>query len=94
MRQAVILKPELVEVGDTIAVTYPESGGIKITKTGTVAKRIDYNSVRHMMTEEGSTIFSWEPGKNTGIQVVLLAKKPVEQPESMLDMFRERIGNG
>lgn len=72
------IKAELVEIGDNITVYLPESGGIIMTKTGTIGKRHDHGDMRSYLTEEGMVLFTFQPGKPRLVKLTLNSRTPVE----------------
>ena len=81
------IQPELIMSGDTIEVEYPEDGGITIVKRGVVAYVQPHAGNRHILTQEGSTLAVWSPGKRDGLSFTLLDRIPNITP--MLDFFEE-----
>lgn len=69
------IKPEQIILGDTIRISYPESGGIKVAKEGTVAVREDHGKSRFLLTAEGGQLLVWEPGAPK-LRITLLARNP------------------
>lgn len=90
------IKPETVDIGDTIRVVAPDVGdGVERSWIGKVATREDNGSVRAYFTAERGRILTWEPGKPYP-RVTLLNREPViEEPAlfdmEMLDEARERV---
>lgn len=87
------IDPSLIETGDDISVEHMPNRGLTIINRGVVAKRIDRGSVRYLMTKEGATILAWEPGKKTGVKVILFGREEVSQSTLFdnMDELRERI---
>lgn len=52
------IRPELVEVGDRIRVTFPKARGVVMTHEGVVHHRADSGDVRYLYTEEGATLIA------------------------------------
>lgn len=81
MRQALgkprLIAPELVEIGDEVSVSYEESNGITKTLRGIIAKQVVTGRSRFLMTKEGGTIFSWEPGRRNKVKVTLYSREMV-----------------
>lgn len=70
------IKPELVEIGDTISVTFPRDGGLTVTHVGRVAKATTHGKTRYLITAEGATVLAWEPTGNR-VKIILLKREPV-----------------
>ena len=85
-----IIKPELVEIGDVIVVTLPESRGITQTKRGRVSKRVDSGDVRTYTTDEGAILFTWQPERPRLVKIILVDRQPFQQVElfSMIELDR------
>lgn len=66
-----IIKPELIQIGDDISVTHKAVDGVTTIVRGIVSTRQDLGSVRNLSTAEGGTLLAWEPGVNTGVQILL-----------------------
>lgn len=79
------IDPSLIEEGDTIKVTFPKTGGLEITYTGTVHRRSDHGRTRILYTAEGTPILSWEPKGNKKVHVLLLHR--AEKAQEVLDFF-------
>lgn len=95
IRRPRFIAPELVEIGDDVEVEIVKANrGIKTKKRGIVGKRVYSGKARFYTTEEGATIFSFEPGKPTGIKIMLYGRAEHVE-ESLFDMgndeIRERI---
>lgn len=93
-----VIKPELVEIGDTVRVTLRKRNGITFIHEGTVASRVDRGSARLMLTRERAILFAWGGDRQPPIKVELLARPPVAQvplfPEEFseaMEAVRERI---
>ncbi len=86
------IKPELVEIGDTVRVVHKRKNGVVMTLEGVVGKRVDNGPARHMMTVEGSTLFAWGGRHNSPVTVWLLNRKPQEQDELPMN-FSEFMAN-
>lgn len=80
------IRPENIEIGDTIRVAYPVNGGIRIIKEGTVAERQDHNACRILLTAEGGHLLAWEPGGQRDIRITLLDRKPVNNDPTLFDL--------
>lgn len=65
----------LIEIGDTIEVTHKKSKGITLKYIGKVSELIYNGAVRRLLTEEGATILTWQPGKPNP-KVVLISREP------------------
>lgn len=95
IRRPRFIMPELVEIGDDISVEIVKANrGIISTKRGIVSKRVYSGKGRYYVTSEGATIFSFEPGKPTGIKITLYGRAE-SVSESLFeidaDETRERI---
>lgn len=80
-----VIAPELVEIGDLVAVTFKESRGIVMSKRGRVAKRTEHGSLRSYLTAEGAIIFTSEPGRPMQVTITLIDRTPVEG-ETLFDV--------
>lgn len=85
------IRPETIDIGDTIRVTFPKHQGMTNSITGTVAKREEHGMRRHMLTEEGGRLLVWEPGKHENFRVTLLDRNPKREPEQ-LEIFNNETG--
>lgn len=83
------IKPELIDVGDTVEAIYPEDGGLTLRKRGTVSKIDTYVGSRLFLTAEGACIFRYSPGTTSPVKVILIARGPV--PSEPLSMFDELL---
>lgn len=81
-----LTKPELIDVGDIIEVQFPDDGGITTIKRGVVAYIEAHAGMRHFLTQQGSVIARYAPGKPYLEKFTLIARIAPEQP--MLDMFQ------
>lgn len=86
------IRPETVEIGDTVRVTYPVNGGIEVSKVGTVASREDHGNLRIYLTAEGGHLFDWQPHTTRHVRVTLLARNPPASGETLFDMPMADIG--
>lgn len=77
IRQPRLIDPSLIEVGDDISVTMKPNKGIISTKRGIVAKKVYSGKSQFYMTEEGSTIFAFEPGRSHGLTIMLYGRAQV-----------------
>lgn len=85
------IAPENIEIGDTIRVVFKVNKGVVMTHEGTVSERKDQGSVRTLYTDEGGTLFAWEPGRHN-LTVTLLNRPPMSQATLPgLDEIRDRI---
>lgn len=82
------IAPELIISGDTIEVEYPEDGGVTVVKRGIVAYVQPHAGMRHLLTQEGSVLAVWSPGKRDRVKYTLIDRMPVIG--SMLEMFEEQ----
>lgn len=82
-----IIKPELIQEGDIIEVQYPDDGGITTIKRGVVAYIQAHAGMRHFLTQQGSVIGRYSPGRAYDEKFTLIARIAPEHP--MLDMFTE-----
>lgn len=86
------IRPELIEIGDKVRVTFPTKKGVTMTHEGVVSSRVDHGAVRFLYTEEGATLFSWQVGKSA-LRVLLLDRPPAPQePLSLFTEVLERTG--
>ena len=75
IRRPRIIMPELVEIGDDISVEIKKPNrGIITTKRGIVGKRIYSGKARFYTTDEGATLFSFEPGTPHGLLITLYGR--------------------
>lgn len=81
------IKPELISEGDIIEVQFPDDGGITIIKRGVVAYLERHAGMVHFLTQQGSVIARYMPGRPTLDKYTLIARIAPEQP--MLDMFQD-----
>lgn len=81
------IKPELITEGDIIEVQFPDDGGITSIKRGVVAYMERHAGMVHFLTQQGSVIARYMPGKPTKDKYTLIARMAPVQP--MLDMFTE-----
>jgi hypothetical protein len=79
------ISPELVEIGDTVRVTFEPVQGIVRTREAIVHRRIDENGVRAYFTKDGGLIFTWKVGKKHGYIIHVLDREPQEQ-QTLFDM--------
>ena len=90
-----VIDPSLVDVGDTITVTYPKDAGVLVHMVGKVARIRDEGNYKHFDTKEGGRIFHWRAGDRSGIRVTLTARDPQPQipmfDSETFDQVRERI---
>lgn len=86
------IAPELIAVGDTISITYPEDGGITSIKRGMVASIQVHGALRNLCTMEGSVLGVYAPGLNIGRVVFTLLDRPAasQEPLSLFDDVLER----
>lgn len=89
-----VIKPELIELGDTISVVHPRDQGIVCILEGVVHERKDSGNVRYLITKEGATLLAWTPGRN--VKVTLLSRPEFKQESltivsDFFDETRERI---
>lgn len=95
MKLTRVIKPEQIEIGDTISVTHPRDKGIVLVLEGVVHKKQSSGNVRYFTTKEGSTLLAWVPGVNT-VRVTLISR-PETPPAQIqfindfLDETRERL---
>jgi hypothetical protein len=87
------IAPELIEIGDDVSAQIVKPNrGITTTHRGIVGKKVYSGKSQYFMTEEGATIFSFEPGKNSGVVVTLFGRAEfVEETLFEVEMDRERI---
>lgn len=85
-----LIKPELIEAGDTITVTYPEDHGVQVTKTGIVAYVAPHAGMRHVITQEGGVLAVWAPGISDKLKFTL-NKRPAMEQTPMFDLLEDRI---
>lgn len=90
------IKPELVEIGDTIEVELAKLAGMVIIRKGVVSAFGKNGNVRQLLTSEGGILCAWEPGKPSRVTVTLIKRAPVvQQPlfdfTQAMDAVRERI---
>lgn len=78
-RPVVTIRPENVEIGDRIRITYPVYMGVQRVNEGTVYRRIDDGDIRELHTREGGLLFAWSPKQRPKFTVELLSRAPVEQ---------------
>lgn len=84
--------PELVEVGDTIRVTYRVEDGVTRTSSGKVAEKIDLGPAYQMVTLEGGLLFTWNAHRDSRFKVELIDREPASQATLPgLEDIRERI---
>ena len=87
-----ILDPSLIDIGDTIAVKYPDDLGVLYTVEGTVAAIHTNTRNTNFVTKEGGILLTWKAGDKKKIKVWLLKRSPIEQtPMFGMDEIRERI---
>jgi hypothetical protein len=84
------IKPELIEIGDTIRITFKPYEGVTSELIGTVAERKDYGMQRHLHTAEGGRLLVWEPGKHEPVKITLLDRAP--RTAETLDIFDNETG--
>lgn len=82
------IRPETIDVGDTIRVTFKKNDGIEMSLVGTVARREDHGAMRQMITAEGGIILAWSPGEARNVRVTLLDRAPHVAP-ALFDMNAE-----
>jgi len=88
------IAPEMVELGDRVTVTYKSDHGITRAATGTVYAREDNGNVRHMVTREGATLFTWDTTEHPGYTLELLSRAEYPQEglwTDSLDETRHRL---
>lgn len=92
------INDSLVEIGDTIEVTFRKERGIQQKIIGKVAKRIDSGNVRYYVTSDGATIFAAGSAGNRFINISLIKREPEIGATlfevEFLDETKERIANG
>jgi hypothetical protein len=81
------IAPELIEAGDTIECEFPETAGVTVIKRGIVAYVQAHAGQRHILTQEGTVLSVWQPGKNNRVKYTLINRAEFGTP--MLDMFVE-----
>lgn len=79
------IKPESVDIGDTIRVTTQGNDGITTEKVGKVARRDDHGNVRAYFTAENGRLLSWTPGKSSP-RITLLNREPETNEPALFDM--------
>lgn len=91
------IKPELIELGDTISVVHKRNQGVVSILEGIVHERRDSGNVRYLLTAEGATLLAWTPGR-TDVTVRLINRPAKPQPtlayfdNNVIDeTIRERI---
>lgn len=72
------IKPELIEIGDTIQVKFRRDGGLTVTHEGRVYESVTHGKTRYLRTAEGTTILAWEPGAPKRQTIILIKREPVE----------------
>lgn len=80
-----LIDVSLIETGDLISVEHKPSRGVTTTLKGVVAKRVDSGATRYLMTEEGATLVSWEPGKANRFKITLFGREEPEE-EAMFEL--------
>lgn len=78
------IKPENVEIGDTILAISHEQYGVEIMRKGIVASREHEGSDRVYYTKEGAVIMRWNMSLKPRRVTLLHRPEPVE---TMLEMF-------
>ena len=87
-----ILDPSLIDIGDTIAVKYPDDLGVLYTMEGRVAAIHTNTRNTNFVTKEGGILLTWRAGDRTKIKVWLLKREEVAQiPMFGMDEIRERL---
>lgn len=89
------IDPSLVEVGDDISVEHPMTKGIITILRGVVHHRSEGGSTRYYHTEEGATLFAYDPTRTNKVKIVLYGRD--EMPQSTLfetaEELKERIAS-
>lgn len=82
------IKPELIELGDTVTAVFKRDNGVQMTQSGTVEKIETRGATRLLRTREGGVIAAWSPGIGTGLTFTLTARRePPQTPLSGLSGF-------
>lgn len=79
----VYVKPEQVNVGDTIRVTFKELNGITTEMVGTVHERQHEGSDRVYYTREGGELFRWNISARP-TRITLLSER---DPDGQVQLF-------
>jgi hypothetical protein len=70
-----IIRPEIIEIGDDIAVeNVKPDKGIRTTVRGVVGKVIKTGQTRYYMTVEGATLFAFEIGRTPTATITLYGR--------------------
>lgn len=84
-------KPELIEPGDRVRVTFPEDGGVTVRREGVVSKLQRHIGVVHLLTADGAVLGRYRPGERSLQKYTLLDRAPlIQEPLSLFDDL-ERI---
>ena len=86
------IRPEQVEIGDTVRVKVKTVQGVTPIREGVVAERDYRGSERVLLTAEGGELFAWHPSHG-GPQVTLLARNEAE-PETLFSAKEWDFTNG
>ncbi len=80
------IRPELIEPGDLVTVTYPEDGdGVTMTRRGRVSAVQLHSGMRVLLTQAGGVIARLTVTGRQACTVTLLEREPMEQ--TPLELF-------
>lgn len=87
------IKPELINVGDTVVVTLPEDGGIVTRHEATVHSTQRHAGMVHLLTADRSVIARYAPGHpSAGVKYTLVRRADVvQEPLALFEELEQRL---
>lgn len=79
------IQPEMLEAGDLITVTLPESRGVVMSKRARIHRRVDHGDMRQWLNEENVVILTWQPDKRA-TYTITLHERQARQGEALFDV--------